>query len=85
MTEHPNSRQEDLCREATRGMYRFVHTTVVVERSTLIAEHIEHCPTCRAYEFEIRIRRVVSVRCSDQVPSSLRSRIMRELGCDDPC
>ena len=46
----------------------------------LIAHHLEGCNPCiEAFDFEAELRMVISARCREEVPESLRVRIAQKL------
>ena len=48
-----------------------------VECQKIIKALVERCPRCEeTYLFEMRVRQVVSKRCSDQVPAALKAKIV---------
>ena len=47
-----------------------------IECQTIIKAMVAKCSTCdETYAFEMRVRTVVSKRCSDQVPAALKAKI----------
>jgi mycothiol system anti-sigma-R factor len=74
----------DECGEAIQQLYTYLDGELTDDRRTLIHDHLESCGSClEAFDFEAELRTVVSRRCHDEVPESLRTRIaesLRELG-----
>jgi mycothiol system anti-sigma-R factor len=73
------------CEQALAELYTYLDGELTVEHRTVIRTHIEVCSPCfERYSFESELRQVVSMRCREQVPDSLRNRIAdalrRELG-----
>ena len=50
------------------------------ECQAMIKALVERCPECEhTYVFEMRVRKVVSTRCSDQVPDVLKAKIFQAI------
>jgi mycothiol system anti-sigma-R factor len=64
------------CDEAVHQMYHYLDGELTDERRTQITEHLNFCGPCGgAAEFEAELRLVISNKCRDHVPDSLRQRI----------
>jgi mycothiol system anti-sigma-R factor len=68
------------CEEAVEALYLFLDGEMTVEQKTLVQAHLDGCPPCyEAYEFEYELLQVVSIKCREQVPESLRHRVAQAL------
>ncbi len=64
------------CQAALQELSQYLDGVLTVERRTVIKTHIDLCSHCLdTYSFEIELRQVISRRCCDEVPESLRRRI----------
>lgn len=64
------------CEESLKELYEFLDGELTVERRSNIRVHLEGCQQCyEAFDFEAELRIVVSTRCREQVPDSLREKI----------
>jgi mycothiol system anti-sigma-R factor len=64
------------CAESLKELYGFLDGELTVERRTHIRAHLESCLDCYgAFDFEAELRMVISTRCREDVPDSLRSRV----------
>ena len=71
----------DPCEEALHELYHFLDGELTETRRELISVHLDECTSCLgAFDFEAELRKVVSQRCRDTVPDSLRVRIARAIG-----
>ena len=65
------------CDDALRELYGYLDGVLTVERRTVISVHLEACSHCLdAFDFEVELRQVVATRCREEVPESLRIRIL---------
>ncbi len=83
----PQRRQDDDCGcgDAMQRLYHFLDGELDDARRARIKRHLEQCVPClQAFDFEAGLRVVIARKCRDQVPESLRSRlvhvIQREVG-----
>ena len=68
------------CEEALKELYEFLDGELTVERRSTIRLHLEGCQQCyEAFDFEAELRIVVSTRCREAVPESLRDRVAAAL------
>ncbi len=66
----------DECQKALAELYHYLDGHLTVERRVTIKSHIDLCSPClQAFSFETELRQVVSQRCRDEVPESLKFRI----------
>jgi mycothiol system anti-sigma-R factor len=71
------------CVQALHELYFYIDGELTEERRLTIRQHLDDCPPCiEAYDFEAELRQVISVRCRDSVPDSLRQRIAQALGSE---
>jgi mycothiol system anti-sigma-R factor len=65
------------CEQALRELYSFLDGALTVERRTVISAHIDECSECLdVFGFESELRQVIAMRCREEVPESLRMRIL---------
>lgn len=68
------------CEESLKELYEFLDGELTVERRSHIRAHLEGCQQCyEAFDFEAELRIVVSTRCREEVPESLRSKVLDAL------
>jgi mycothiol system anti-sigma-R factor len=73
------------CEEVIRELYTFVDGELTVESRAQIKSHLDDCLPCfEAYDFEAELRIVISQRCRESVPESLRDRIAQALDSEAP-
>jgi mycothiol system anti-sigma-R factor len=66
------------CTSAIHQLYVYLDGELTEERRAVIAEHLDYCGPCSgAAVFEAELRVVISNRCKDHVPDSLRERVAR--------
>ena len=65
------------CEDAIRELYSFLDGALTIERRTIISAHIEQCSHClEVFDFEAELRQVIATRCREDVPETLRIRIL---------
>jgi mycothiol system anti-sigma-R factor len=76
-TPEPDPCQGDPnCQQALAELYTYLDGELTVEKRTVIRTHLDLCMPCGdRYSFETELRQVVSMRCQEVVPESLRNRI----------
>lgn len=68
------------CADSLKELYTFLDGELTVERRLHIREHLDDCQNCyEAFDFEAELRIVVSTRCREEVPDSLRNRVAEAL------
>jgi mycothiol system anti-sigma-R factor len=82
--DHPTGHDHDHpvsdCEGALAEIYSYLDGELTDEKRRLIASHLDGCNPCvEAYDFEAELRIVISKRCRDEVPESLRVRIAEKL------
>ena len=66
------------CEDSLRELYGFLDGALTVERRTVIKVHLEECSHClEVFDFEVELRQVIAMRCREEVPESLRIRILK--------
>ena len=82
MDEHDH--QE--CEEALTELYTFLDGELTTEKREHIRVHLDDCNPClEMYDFEAELRIVISTKCKEAVPQSLKDKIaatLRELQAD---
>ena len=64
------------CGQAMERLYTFLDGELTDERRVEIRQHLDDCGPClQAFDFEAELRVMISVRCRDEVPESLRIRV----------
>jgi mycothiol system anti-sigma-R factor len=64
------------CSETLRELYTFLDGELTMERRARISGHLHGCNDClEAFDFEAELKAVISMRCRDEVPQSLRQRV----------
>ena len=64
------------CTESLHRLYHYLDGELTVDVRTAIERHLTDCPPCgEAFDFEVELRAVISRKCRDQAPDSLRRRI----------
>ena len=72
------------CEEALQELYVYLDGELTEEKRTVIRGHLDDCNPCfEAFDFEAELRIVISARCRDEVPESLRDRIAQQLHTSD--
>jgi mycothiol system anti-sigma-R factor len=71
------------CQEALQELYTFLDGELTVEKREHIRVHLDDCNPClEAYDFEAELRMVISTKCKESVPESLKERIRAQLQGD---
>lgn len=71
------------CDHAYVRVYHYLDGEMTVWKRRAIKRHLEECPPCaQGFDFELEIRRVVSVSCRQEAPDDLRRRIGESLGLE---
>jgi mycothiol system anti-sigma-R factor len=70
----------DDCNETLRELYLYLDGHLTDDDRQNIEQHLDDCSPCLgAYDFEAELRIVVRNRCVDEVPESLRERIVKAI------
>jgi mycothiol system anti-sigma-R factor len=68
------------CQEALHELYTFLDGELTVEKREHIRHHLDDCNPCLgAYDFEAELRMVISAKCKEPVPESLKQKILQAL------
>jgi mycothiol system anti-sigma-R factor len=77
--DHDHDHATD-CEAALAEIYTYLDGELTQEKRVLIAQHLEGCNPCiEAFDFEAELRMVISTRCREEAPESLRIRIAQKL------
>ena len=80
MPEQHDEHQHDTCQEALEELYTFLDGEMTVEKREHIRVHLDDCNPClEHYDFEAELRIVISKKCKEAVPQSLKDKILRAL------
>ncbi len=72
-----------VCRQAVALMTAYLDGALDDRDRGRLEAHLDDCPPCaEGYDFEIEIRRVIAVSCTEQAPEDLRRRIGEALGLE---
>ena len=76
----PDDHQHANCQEALQELYTFLDGELTVEKREHIRVHLDDCNPClEAYDFEAELRIVISTKCKEAVPESLKEKIRAQL------
>lgn len=68
------------CGQALQELYTFLDGALTVERRETIRLHLDDCNPClEHYDFEAELRIVISTKCREEVPQSLKDKIAAKL------
>jgi len=77
---HDHDHSATPCEEALKELYVYLDGELTEEKRTIITGHLDDCNPClEAFDFEAELRIVISRRCHDDVPESLKLKIAHEL------
>ncbi len=77
MTDKP---LKPACEEAFHEIWPYLDGELTDDKRAKIKAHLDECPPCVGAEhFEAELRRVISQKCRDEVPESLKLRIAEAL------
>ena len=83
-TDHGGMAGPGDCADSLKELYGFLDGELTIERREHIKVHLDDCLQCyEAFDFEAELRIVISTRCREEVPDSLRDRVadaLRRLG-----
>lgn len=70
----------DCCEDARRDLHVYLDGELTVEARAVVAVHLDGCSWCgEAFDFEIRLRRAVARCCREEVPDTLRIRVVEAI------
>src|SRR4051794_19048231 len=68
------------CADALQELSLYLDGELTEEKRSTIRHHLDDCNPCfEAFDFEAELRIVISTRCRDEVPETLRTRIAQQL------
>jgi len=78
--DHAHDHLETPCETALQELYLFLDGELTPDKRSQIKSHLDDCSPCfEAFDFEAELRNVISKRCRDEVPDSLRDAVARIL------
>ena len=80
MGDQHEQHEHETCREALEELYTFLDGELTIEKREHIRVHLDDCTPCLgAYDFEAELRMVISAKCKEPVPQSLKDKIKAQL------
>ena len=77
---HHDEAGETDCEQALAELYTYLDGELTEAKRTRIAAHLEGCNPCfEAFDFEAELRMVISRRCHEEVPDTLRVRVAEQI------
>ena len=77
MAELPEKRE---CVDALEELYTFLDGELTVEKREHIRVHLDDCNPClETFDFEAELRIVISTKCRESVPESLKEKIREQI------
>lgn len=68
------------CQDALQELYVFLDGELTTEKREHIRHHLDDCNPClEHFDFEAELRIVISAKCREAVPQSLKDKILRAL------
>jgi mycothiol system anti-sigma-R factor len=68
------------CQDALQELYVFLDGELTTEKREHIRHHLDDCNPClEHFDFEAELRIVISAKCRESVPQSLKDKILRAL------
>ena len=65
------------CADAVEWLHHFLDGELDGVRMSDVRSHLDDCLTClEAFDFEAELRQIIARKCRDQVPETLRIRIV---------
>ena len=78
--DHGHDHVDLPCESALQELYVFLDGELTSDKRDQIKSHLDDCSPCfEAFDFEAELRNVISTRCRDEVPDSLREAVARIL------
>jgi anti-sigma factor (TIGR02949 family) len=75
---HDHDHEDTPCESALQELYLFLDGELTADKRDQIKSHLDDCSPCfEAFDFEAELRNVISTRCRDEVPDSLRDAVAR--------
>jgi mycothiol system anti-sigma-R factor len=77
---HHEHEPKPQCQDALQELYVFLDGELTAEKREHIRVHLDDCNPClEQYDFEAELRMVISTKCKESVPQSLKDKILRAL------
>ena len=68
------------CEDALTELYTFLDGELTAEKREHIRHHLDDCNPClEHYDFEAELRIVISTKCKESVPETLKAKIAATL------
>ena len=68
------------CEDALTELYTFLDGELTTDKREHIRQHLDDCNPClEHYDFEAELRIVISTKCRESVPESLKAKIAASL------
>jgi mycothiol system anti-sigma-R factor len=68
------------CEDALTELYTFLDGELTTDKREHIRQHLDDCNPClEHYDFEAELRIVISTKCRESVPESLKEKIAATL------
>ncbi|MGH9105679.1 MAG: mycothiol system anti-sigma-R factor [Acidimicrobiales bacterium] len=72
------------CQEAIATLYSFLDGELTTDRRQQIQRHLDECAPCfQAFDFEADLKALIARKCRDEVPGSLRDKVVEALRAED--
>jgi len=69
------------CNDALHELYEFLDGELTDERRATISHHLTDCSPClETFDFQAELKMVISQKCRDEVPESLKAKVAHALG-----
>ena len=74
------------CDDICRDLHLYLDGEATAAVRTVVSAHLDCCSSCAdAFQFELQVRTTVArCCCTEQVPESLRVRVLRAIYTADP-
>jgi anti-sigma factor (TIGR02949 family) len=77
MTEHTHDDPHSDCEQAVSHLYEYLAGELDDASMESVTEHLERCSPClEAFDFHAELKKVVAHKCSEQMPSGLKHRLL---------
>ncbi len=72
------------CGDVASKIYEFLDGELTEDKRKAIQFHLDHCAPCvSVFEFESDLRKLVSCRCQEKVPDTLKQRIAAVISMEE--
>lgn len=73
------------CEDSLHQLYTFLDGELTDERREAIQRHLDSCQPCaEPYDFEAELRECIRRKCQEEVPDSLREKVVKALEGEGP-